>query len=103
MLHAAPIIKEPYFDPSQAKFFADGEKIKKTLEEITYKVNQLVIGPVLHKAIELKPILSARSVDNKSKIPTPSSKMKAKDDQMFAEKKKRMNSSIAGARTIKRI
>lgn len=66
-------------------------------------MNQLVIGPVMHKAVEMKPILSARSVDNKSKIPTLSPRMKAKDDQMFAEKKKRMNSSIAGARTIKRI
>jgi hypothetical protein len=86
-------------DTDTSKFRIDVDKIRIAFEEIVLRIGSFI--PTFENNLESRNKFTSRSVDEKSKNVSFAPEIAKKGD-IIKEKKKRMNSSIAGARTFRK-
>jgi hypothetical protein len=98
LMSAAPFVKDPQIDTESNHFQIDTDKFKVALEEIVTRIGGFV--PAFESGLQRRRSFP-RSIEEKQKSVSflPES---AKKDVPRWEKKKRMNSSVAGARTLRK-
>jgi hypothetical protein len=98
IIQAAAFVKESQIDTGVSRFNIDGDRIRVALEEIVQRISSFV--PVFESNLDSRNRFSTRSVDEKKSV---SFAPETKKGELRWEKKKRMNSSVAGARTLRKL